>query len=70
MQEFCWKNDKTSRKKIFKEYNTILLISRGKTYRTISWIAYYYSKYNVKIKTNLDNLSVKELEKIRLEVYE
>ena len=60
---------KLTKNKIFNEYNTVPLTSRGNTYRTINWIGYYYNQYNVKTKTNLDNLSAKELKKIRLETY-
>ena len=45
------------------------LISRGNTYRTINLTDYYYNQYNSKTKTNLDNLSAKKLQKIRLETY-
>ena len=45
------------------------LISRGNTYRTINLIDYYYNQYNSKTKTNLDNLSAKKLQKIKLEAY-
>ena len=35
----------------------------------MNWIDYHHNKYDLKIKTNIDNLSPKELEKIRLEAY-